>query len=146
MKEEKGKEEEEEEEEEVEEEEKEIETEEREEEGEETMSENGSREEMEEDEEIDYKCICQMSESKKEKWRGKIEYRRISSRGPGTKREDVVIPQWPCPCKVSKCPNKIGKWTKEKLEKRERKISRRKGRVLPPWKENPLKQILINQI
>ena len=136
MKEEKEKEEGEEKEEGVEEEEKEIETEEIEEEGEETMSENGSREEMEEDEEIDFKCICQMSERKIEKWREKIEVRRIVKREPGTKREDVVIPQWPCPCKITKCPNKIGKWTKEKLEKR----------VLPPWKENPLKQILINQI
>ena len=99
-----------------------------------------------EDEEINFKCICQMSERKIEKWREKIRVRRIVKREPGTKREDVVIPQWPCPCKVSKCPNKISKWTKEKLEKRERKISRRKGRVLPPWKENPLKQILINQI
>ena len=91
------------------EEEKEIEKEEIEEEDEETMSENGSREEMEEDEEINFKCICQMSERKIEKWREKIRVRRIVHREPGTKREDVVIPQWPCPCKVSKCPSKISK-------------------------------------
>ena len=75
----------------------------------------------------------------------KIENRRCQSRDPGTKVEDVVKPQWPCPCKVSKCPNKISKWTKEKLEKRERKISRRKWRE-ENRKENPLNQILINQI
>ena len=95
---------------------------------------------MEEDEEINFKCICQMSERKIEKWREKIRVRRIVHREPGTKREDVVIPQWPCPCKVSKCPSKISKWTKEKLEKRERKISRRK------WREENRKEDPLNQI
>ena len=123
----------------------EIEKEEIEEEEEETMSENGSREEMEEDEEIDFKlCICQMSERKKERWRDKIVW-RAWNREPGKKREDVVKPQWPCPCKVSKCPNKMNNWTKEKLEKRERKISRRKWRE-ENRKGDPLNQILINQI
>ena len=145
MKEEKEKEEGEEEEEgeEKKEEEKEIEKEEIEEEEEETMSENGSREEMEEDEEIDF-CMCLKSESQKKRWRGKIENRK-QNRELEKRIEDVVIPQWPCPCKITKCPNKIGKWTKEKLEKRERKILRRKWRE-ENRKENPLNQILINQI
>ena len=113
-----------------------------EEETEETIEEE-SREEMEEDEEIDF-CMCLKSESQKKRWRGKIENRK-QNRELEKRIEDVVIPQWPCPCKITKCPNKIGKWTKEKLEKRERKILRRKWRE-ENRKENPLNQILINQI
>ena len=78
------------------------------------------------------------------RWRGKIENRK-QNRELEKRIEDVVIPQWPFPCKVSKCPNKISKWTKEKLEKRERKILRRKWRE-ENRKENPLNQISINQI
>ena len=115
--------------------------EEKEEEETEVTIEEGSREEMEEDEEIDFKCICQhigcqKSESQKSRWRGKIENRK-QNRELEKRIEDVVIPQWQCPCQITKCPNKIGKWTKEKLEKRERKILRRKWRE-ENRKENPL--------
>ena len=85
--------------------------------------------------------MSNVREEKKELERENRKYNREL----GTKMEDVVIPQWPRLCKVSKCPNKISKWTKEKLEKRERKISRRKWRE-ENRKENPLNQILINQI